>query len=66
MSSFTTRVSTLMTARPAEPGLRNWSSGPSMVASGAISVWPYRFHGRTFGRRRAISFITSTGMIEAP
>jgi hypothetical protein len=37
-----------------------------MVASGAISVWPYRFHSRTFGRRRASSRITSTGMIDAP
>jgi len=36
----TTRVLTLSTARPQLPGLRNWSSGASMVARGAISVWP--------------------------
>jgi len=66
MSSLTTRVSTLRTALPQEPGLRSWSSGPSMVAKGAISVWPYRFHRRTLGSRVAISFITSTGMMDAP
>ena len=40
IASSTTRVSTFSTGRPQEPGLRAWSSGPSMVASGAISVWP--------------------------
>ena len=66
MASSTTRVSTFSTARPQEPGLRSWSSGPSIVASGAISVWPYRFHSRTCGSRAASSRSTSTGMIDAP
>ena len=26
--------------RPQEPGFLSWSSGPSKVARGAISVWP--------------------------
>ena len=59
-------VSTFSAARPAEPALRNWSSGLSTVATGAISVCPYRFHRRTWGRRRCISLSTSTGMMEAP
>jgi hypothetical protein len=37
-----------------------------MVASGAISVWPYRFQKPTSGNLRASSFSTSTGMIDAP
>ena len=36
------------------------------VASGAISVCPYRFHRRMCGSRAASSRSTSTGMMDAP